>query len=125
MTHTRLCVPSVPSNMVLKTVIGFSLVTIIVTIEQTMSASRIAAPRISHAFHAGSPDRFEICSILFTSPDLGHQETDLFLGDGTAVHDAGHLAAAKHQDAVAKLQKNVQILADIDDGDAFHLLLGQ
>ena len=52
-----------------------------------------------------------------------HHQPDLFLGGAAAVHDAGDLAAAEHQNAVAQLDENVQVLAHIDDGDALFLLL--
>jgi len=55
---------------------------------------------------------------------LGHHQTDLFLGRGAAVHDAADLAAAQHQNPVAQLQQHIQIFADIDDGHALHLLVG-
>ena len=35
------------------------------------------------------------------------------------------MTAAEHDDAVAQLEQHVEVLADIDDGDAVHLLLGQ
>ena len=52
-----------------------------------------------------------------------HHQPDLFLGGAAAVHDAGDLAAAEHQNAVAQLDENVQVLAHVDDGDALFLLL--
>ena len=54
---------------------------------------------------------------------MGHVQAHLFLGGAPAVHDAGHLAAAEHQDPVAQLQQHVQILAHQDHGHALQLLL--
>mgnify|MGYP002514527688 CR=1 FL=1 len=46
-----------------------------------------------------------------------HHQTDFFFGNCRAVDDAVDIAAAQDQDPVTQFHKNIQILADIDDGD--------
>ena len=41
------------------------------------------------------------------------------------IDDAAYTAATQDEDAVCELEKHIEVFADIYDGDALHLLLGQ
>ena len=111
---------------------GFSPVSSVVTTAQTISARTMAPPRMAQALYQGRavalgdveerlflihpalPPPTRVISVP-TSPLVGRPGVD----------HAGDLTAAEDQDAVAQLQQHVQVLADVDDGDALHLLLRQ
>jgi hypothetical protein len=112
---------------------------------QTTSEARTDRIRIIHDFHIGISVRLTIwngfsrdltslvaafvvvilLTLLFFGIQVGHHQTDLFLRDRASVNDAVELAAAEDCDTVAQREQNIQILADIDHGDALFLLLIQ
>lgn len=49
---------------------------------------------------------------------------DLALVGGSRVDHAGNLTAAQNDNPVAQLEQNVEVFADIHNGDAAHFLLG-
>ena len=57
------------------------------------------------------------------SSEFCHHEADFTLAGATARNNAADLSAAKDENPVCKFQKHIQILTDIDDGDALGLLL--
>ena len=60
-----------------------------------------------------------------SSSHEGHGAADLALVGGSGVDHAGNLTAAQNDNPVAELQQNVEVFADVHDGDALHLLLGE
>ncbi len=84
----------------------------------------MAMARIDHALLREIVSRLEMC-IFFLTSDLRHHQADGILRGLAAVNDAGNLAAAQNENAVAQFQQNVQILTDVNDGDTLHFLLGQ
>jgi hypothetical protein len=61
-----------------------------------------------------------------TSSQFCHEKSDLILLRCGTIQDTADLAAAEHQDPVAQFKQDVEVLADIDDGDtAFFLLIDQ
>ncbi len=69
--------------------------------------------------------RCDALECFLLAADVGHHQTDFFLGGGAGIDDAADLTAAQHQNAVAQLKQHVEVLADVNDGGALHLLLGE
>ena len=59
------------------------------------------------------------------SADGGHQQAYFVFIGLPGIHDARYMPVAQDHDTVAELEENIQVLADIEDGDAFFLLLRQ
>ena len=124
--HARRLVPMAPSKMPLYTSIGFKPVRATITPAQTTSDKSTAIMRISQLFHVSIPSRLEICIrgslfvtvlisllILFASC-LCHHKSDLFFCSCSSIYNTADLAAAKHQNAVAKLQEHIQVFPYAD-----------
>lgn len=128
-TQTLRGEPNEPLKMVAYTCSGFSPVIVVVIMEHTMSASRIAAARMPQDLYQGRASRFVMWKrgdlvflFMALSSQLSHHHADLALFRAAAGDDAADLAAAQNKYSVAQLKKHVKILTDVDNGNALLLL---